>query len=64
LLCNNSCENYNAMIADWTSPKNLAFVIDLVRERKFTYGNIEPINHILNVMYNILYPVKIASVIE
>jgi hypothetical protein len=52
LLCDNLCGNYDDKIADLSSPENFAYVINIVKEQKFTYSNIEPINHVLNVMYN------------
>jgi hypothetical protein len=52
LLSTDRCGNFDEKILEMATPENFLYIVDIVKQRKFGHENIEPINYILNVMYN------------
>jgi hypothetical protein len=51
LFNENKFQNFDEKIFNMATPENFLYVVDLVKQRKFTDGNIEPINYVLSKMY-------------
>jgi hypothetical protein len=51
LLSTDRCGNFDDKILEMATSENFLYIVDIVKQRKFGHENIEPINYILNIMY-------------